>query len=190
MVGGMQAEAVAEANRGYQLDPLSPTITMNAGYVLAMAGRYEDGFTICSKVTQESPSFARAHYCLPYIYRAKGNYAKYVDEEKLYGRLSGSSDNIALADALAEGFHAGGWKSAGEKGIAELLKQRKTGYASPFEIAAYYAELGDKDRAFTWLDTAYEERAFEMESLKTHFALSSLRSDPRFAELVRKVGLP
>ena len=189
-VGGMPTEAAAEAHRGYELDPLAPSIAMNAGYALAQSGRYDEAFTICSKVTQEAPSFARAHHCLAYIYRAKENYAKYVEEEKLYAELSGSADNIALADALTEGFRTGGWKSALEKGIAELLKQRKSGYASPFDIAAYYAELGKKDQAFTWLDTAYKERAFEMESLKTHFALSPLRSDPRFAELVRKVGLP
>jgi hypothetical protein len=57
-------------------------------------------------------------------------------------------------------------------------------------IATLYADLGDKDQAFRWLNTAYQERDFWMAHLKTSFLLDPLRSDPRFAELVRKVGLP
>jgi len=77
-----------------------------------------------------------------------------------------------------------------QKGIEARLKERKSGYASPFEIAVFYTELGNRDQAFIWLDTAYREREFQMESLKTNFALGPLRSDPRFADLVKKVGLP
>jgi hypothetical protein len=70
------------------------------------------------------------------------------------------------------------------------LAQRKRAYASPFEIATYYAELGEKEPAFQWLDTAYREHDYGMETLKTDFKLDPLRSDPRFEELVRKVGIP
>ena len=69
-------------------------------------------------------------------------------------------------------------------------KQRKTGYSSAYEIATMYADLGDKDQAFRWLNTAYQERDWLLLGLKTDFAFDSIRSDPRFAELVRKVGLP
>jgi hypothetical protein len=64
------------------------------------------------------------------------------------------------------------------------------GYSSAYQIAILYADLDDKDRAFEWLNTAYQERDFNLLSLKTDFQLDPLRSDPRFAELVRKVGLP
>ena len=61
---------------------------------------------------------------------------------------------------------------------------------SAYEIATLYADLGDKDQAFQWLNTAYQERDSQLEDLKTEFLLDPIRSDPRFAELVRKVGLP
>jgi eukaryotic-like serine/threonine-protein kinase len=189
-LGGREEEAVAEAHRGYQLDSLSPDIAMNAGVALAWAGHYDEAFAICTKVIQETPSYARPHYCLSDIYWAQRNYPKYVEEEKLYGQFAGSPELAALGNALEQGLRAGGWKSAMEKGIAELQKQRKSGYASAFTIAAFYAELGDKDRAFEWLDTAYKERDYQMYGLRTHFALRSLHSDPRFAELVRKIGFP
>ena len=76
------------------------------------------------------------------------------------------------------------------KGIEVRLTQRKTGYYSAFWIATLYADLGDKDQAFRWLNTAYRERDSQLVNLKTDFLLDPLHSDPRFAELVHKVGLP
>lgn len=73
-----------------------------------------------------------------------------------------------------------------------LLAQRKAkaGYVSPYRIAQFYAELGDKELAFQWLNTAYQEHDFLLESIRTNFAFDSLRSDARYAGLVRKIGLP
>ena len=75
-----------------------------------------------------------------------------------------------------------------------LKAQRKTqpssAYGSAYTIAEFYAELGDKDQAFQLLNTAFQERDEGLMGLKTDFSLDPLRSDPRFAELVRKVGLP
>ena len=83
-----------------------------------------------------------------------------------------------------------GWNGALRKGIEARQAQRKTGYSSAYDIAGLYAELGDKDQAFRWLNTAYQERDWWLVGLKTDFLLDPIRSDPRFAELVRKVGLP
>jgi hypothetical protein len=91
---------------------------------------------------------------------------------------------------MEQGFRSAGWKGALSKGIETRKSQRKTGYSSAYDIAIMYADLGDKDQAFRWLNTAYQEREEGMLRLKTDFALDPLRSDPRFAELVRKVGLP
>ena len=83
-----------------------------------------------------------------------------------------------------------GWKGALTKGIETRQSQRKTGYLSAYVIAALYADLGHKDQAFRWLNTAYQERDTYLLGLKTDFLLDPVRSDPRFAELMRKVGLP
>ena len=68
--------------------------------------------------------------------------------------------------------------------------RRKAGFASGYLIATLYADLGDNDQAFRWLNIAYQEREWRLISLKTDFSFDSLRSDPRLAELMRKVGLP
>jgi hypothetical protein len=75
-------------------------------------------------------------------------------------------------------------------GIEAREAQRKSGYWSAYIISTLYADAGDKEQAFQWLNKAYEERDANIVGLKTDFLLDPLRSDPRFAELVRKVGLP
>src|ERR1039457_3864157 len=90
----------------------------------------------------------------------------------------------------SKAFVQGGWKGALTKGIEILQAQHKTGYSSAYWIAVLYADLGDKDQAFQWLNTAYEEHDLFLLRFRTKFALDPLRSDPRFAELARNVGLP
>jgi hypothetical protein len=106
------------------------------------------------------------------------------------GQLDGDPKDMEFASALEQGLHAGGWKEALTKGIDVRLAQRKAGYTSAYDIAVLYAGLGEKNEVFRWLTAAYEERDYQMESLRTDFRLDPVRSDPRFAELVRKVGLP
>jgi hypothetical protein len=78
------------------------------------------------------------------------------------------------------------------KGIEIALAQRKakTAYVSPYGIAQFYADLGDKEHAFEWLNVAYQEHALWLVTLRTDFMLDSVRPDPRYAELVRKISFP
>ena len=117
-------------------------------------------------------------------------YPQLVGEWKGYGQLSGDRRESDFASAMERGFRSGGWKGALTKGIEARQTQRKTGYSSAYQIAILYAELGDKDQAFRWLNTAYQERDTYLYGLRTDFLLAPLGSDARFAELVRKVGLP
>jgi len=97
-----------------------------------------------------------------------------------------------VAAALDDGFQSGGWPSALRKAIEASLAQRKakSGYVSPHNIATLYAEIGAKDDAFQRLDTAYRERDTGILALRTDFSVDGLRSDIRYAELLRKIGLP
>ncbi len=189
-IGGREQEALAETDRAHQLDPLSPIISSNVGLVQAMARKYDDAIATCQKLAAENPTFAQAHFCLIQAYWGKGMYAQVVEEYKLLGQLGGDPKDIEFASALEQGFRAGGWKGALTKGVEVRQAQRKASYSSAYDIAALYAGLGEKDEAFRWLNAAYEERDYQIESLRTDFRLDPVRSDPRFAELVGKVGLP
>ena len=190
MIGGRDQEALAEANRAHQLDPLSPTISTTVGEGHTMARQYDEAIVACKKAANENPTFAMAHFCLAQAYLGKRMYPQFIEEWKAYGQLSGDQNESDFASAMEQGFRSAGWKSALTKGIEIRQAQRKTGYYSPLVIATLYADLGDKEQAFRWLNTAYQERDWLLVGLKTNFLLDPLHSDPRFAELVRKVGLP
>ena len=117
-------------------------------------------------------------------------YLQAIEEFKVESQLSGNRNDSEYASAMEQGFRSAGWKGAVTKGIEARQAQRESGYSSPYDIAVLYAQLGDKDQALRWLNTAYQERDMYLIRLKTDFLLEPLGSDPRFAELVRKVGLP
>jgi serine/threonine protein kinase/tetratricopeptide (TPR) repeat protein len=190
-IGGREQEALAEANLAHQLDPLSPLISsFGFGGVHISARRYDEGIDACKKAANENPTFSVAHQCLVLAYWGKHMYPQVIEEWKTYGKLSGDRKESEFASALEQGFRSAGWKGALAKGIEIRQAQRKTGYSSAYGIAVLYADLGDKDQAFRWLSIAYQERDWFLEELKTDFLLDPIRSDPRFSELVRKVGLP
>ncbi len=190
-IGGRQQEALAEINRARQLDPLSPVIARELGGILGTARQYDEAIAICQKLAHDNPTFAIAHDCLAKAYWAKHMYAQVVEEFKIQGRLSGDPEQVEYADVLEMGFRSAGWKGALTKAIEFRQAERaKTGYFSAEEIAQLYSDLGDKDQAFRWLDIAYQEHDWLLIGLKTFFQFDPLRSDPRYTELVRKVGLP
>jgi tetratricopeptide (TPR) repeat protein len=190
MIGGREQDALAEVDHARQLDPLSPMISAAVGLIHIYARQYDEAIVVCKKVANENPTFALAHACLLIAYWGKRMYAQVIEEKKAYGQLSGDRTESETASAMEQGFRSGGWKGALTKAIEIRKAHRKTGYTSGYAIAQGYANLGDKDQAFRWLNTAYQERDCLLVSLKTDFLLDPLRSDPRFAELVRKVGLP
>jgi len=189
-IGGREQEALAEINRAHQLDPLSPVIGGVVGLIHTLARQYDETVAVCKKVVSEDPTYALAHRNLAYAYWGKRMYPQVIEEWKAFGQLSGDRNDSEFASAMEQGFRSAGWKGALTKGIEIRQAQRKTGYSSAYNIAALYADLGDKDQAFRWLNTAYQERDWGLVGLKTNFLFDPIRSDPRFAELVRKVGLP
>jgi serine/threonine protein kinase len=190
MIGGRKEDAFSESNRARQLDPLSPTIGFESGLIHIMARQYDDAVAICKKVASENPTFAPARYCLGKAYWGKRMFPQTIEEFKTSGQLSGDRNESEFASALDKGFRSSGWKAALTEGIAIGQSQRKNGYFPAYTIGQLYADLGDKDQAFHWLNIAYQERDFFLFGLMTDFLLDPLHSDPRFGELVRKVGLP
>ena len=190
MIGGREALAIAEAQRAHQLEPLTPSTGFQLGYVRIWTREYDEAVAECKKVTNDNPTFALAHLCLAQAYWGKRLYPQVIEEWKIYGQLSGDTEESEFASALEQGFLSEGWKGALTKGIQIRETQRKSSYWSAYAIGSLYADLGDKSKAFQWLNTAYDERDASLLGLKTDYLLDPVRTDPRFAELVRKVGVP
>lgn len=190
MIGGRDALAIAEAQRAHQLDPLTPSTGFQLGFVHLWTHQYDDAITECKKVSADDATFALAHLCLAQAYWGKRNYSQVIDEWKTYGQLSGDQEESQFASALEQGFHSEGWKGALAKGIQAREAQRNSGYWSAYTIGSLYADFGDKNKAFEWLETAYQERDANLLGLKTDFLLDPLHGDARFVDLAKKVGLP
>jgi TolB-like protein len=189
-IGGREQEALAEIDRAHLLDPTSLTILRVKGSVLVAARRYDDAIAVCGQLLVDNPTFNLAHDCLGYAYWGKRMIPQVMEQWRVYCDHTGNKVDVAFGDAVERGFRTDGWRGALTEGIKDRLIQRQTGYSSPYEIARLYAGLGDTDKAFEWLNTAYRDHDFLLTELNTAFELDNLRSDPRFPELVRKVGLP
>jgi len=191
-IGGRDEQAIAEILRAQQLDPASPIITVATGFLRIAARQYDQGIEVCRKMVDENPTFAPAHSCLAEGYWAKRMYPQVIEQYKLHSQLSGNEDFSHFVSALEEGFRSAGWRGALRKDIEVWMVIRKKRYASAYGIARLYTELGDKDGAFRWLDTAYQEHDPDLVGfgVKTDFVFDALRSDPRYANLLRRIGLP
>jgi TolB-like protein len=190
MIRGREQEALAEVNRAHELDSQSPVISRVVASVRVSARQYDEAIAICARLANENPTFAIAHDCLAYAYWGKRMYPQVVEEWRAYGQLTDDLHDSEFAAALEQGFRSADWKGALTGAIAFRQAQRKNGYYSALIIARFYADLGDRDQAFHWLNIAYQEHDWLLIGLNTYFQLDPLRSDPRFADLVRKVGLP
>jgi eukaryotic-like serine/threonine-protein kinase len=191
-IGGRAQEALDEANRAQELDPLSPVIGITQVEAYYYNRQFDKAIEISNKAIADNPNFGVARVWLGNSLRAEHKYPEAIQEWKTAAQLMGDKNEAEFTAALDAGFRSGGWPSALRKGIEVYLAQRKAkrGYVSPFQIAEVYADLGDKDHAFEWLNTAYQERDLWLTSLPTEPWIDSLRSDPRYAELVRKIGFP
>ena len=191
-IGGRAQEAIDEANRARQLDPLSPIIAHAQAENYIYAHQFDKTIELYTKLLADNPTFGPAHLGLSTAYLGEHQYQKSIQEFQSAAQTVGDKSMAEVAAAMDAGFRSGGWPAAVQRGIEVSLAQRKakTGYAAPYGIAQAYAYLGDKDRAFEWLNTAYQEHDVLLVGLRTDFSFDSLHSDPRYAELVRKVGFP
>lgn len=185
---GRPEEALAFAERARHLDPVSPNAQMNLGIVLYFARRYDEAITEVEETLELAPDFGPAHVMLGRIYDAKGMPDRAVEElERAQGLLGPRPDVITP--------HAYVLARAGRRREALAMTDRLRRFTkprdpSPFRIAMVHIGLGDTDRAFEWLQKAFEARDWQMALLKVEPAFDALRSDPRFAALVERVGLP
>jgi serine/threonine protein kinase/tetratricopeptide (TPR) repeat protein len=191
-VPSRQQEAIEEAKKAHDLDPLSLIAAFSICEAYGSAHQFDKAADACKQVIAENPNFGRAHTGLAEACWAQRKYPEAIEEFKIGSQFEGDKNYIEWANAMATGFRSGGWSGALRKGLEVLLAQRsaKTEYVSPYGIAEVYAQLGDRDHAFQWLNTAYQEHDGGLAGLQTDFMLDSLHSDPRYAELVRRIGFP
>jgi serine/threonine protein kinase/tetratricopeptide (TPR) repeat protein len=183
---GRPTEALVQIKRAQELDPLSINFRFGEGAALYNAHRFDEAITQLQHVTEMQPDFSFAHYYLGVSYAMKGMYAEAIVEYQKFSSLE--EPTTSLQAYLGYTYAMSGQR---DKALA-ILKTLKTtkDYVSPAELAILYTGLGDKDGAFQELERAYAVHDLQMKYLKVEPHYDSLRSDPRFKDLMRRVGLP
>jgi TolB-like protein/predicted Ser/Thr protein kinase len=184
---GRRAEALAELAKLREVNPAWSSDEESAIYYHLRD--YQAMMEVSRKQVASHPNDWLGHYFIGVGYEGSGRRLEAIPEYQKAVELShGDTDPTA---ALAHAYAASGRRAEAEKILHDLLRQSKTAYVSPYMIATIYAGLGDKERAFEFLEKAYQERSSDIPYfLKADLRVDTLRSDPRFQGLLRRVGLP
>jgi tetratricopeptide (TPR) repeat protein len=189
MMMGRFDQAAVEIRRASELDPLSLIINADLSAPLFFARQYDRATDSLVKTLEMDPNFALAHGRLGLAYQHMGMYEEAIAEYQRVIELSGSrADNPAMLAALAGAYAVSGRKDQARDILHRLKEQSQREYVSPCDIAEIHAALGEKDHAFEWLEKAYEARSSDLRFLKVSQLMDSLRLDPRFQDLLRRVG--
>ena len=184
---GRHAEAVAEIRRAQELDPLSLPIGVGVGWHFFLTRQYDRAIAEYQGALEMEPNFYMAHLWLGLAYAHKGMLAEALAEYRRATELSGGSPLTLAAQGHAHALL--GERQEARKLLDELQELSEERYVSPYYIAAVHTALGQRDEAFVWLDLACENRSEGMVWIKVDPTFDTLRSSPRFAALMRRVGL-
>jgi adenylate cyclase len=179
-------ESLSEMKRAGELDPLSAGITNDVGFPLTLQAKYEAAKEQARLAMELDSNFYLAHWALGWMDIEAGNFSAAIPQIE---RARVTDSPPFVAGWLGYAYAATGERGKAEAMIAELNQMSSRRFVSPFCIAIIYLGLGDKERALNGLEKAYEARLQWLTFLKVDRVFDPLRADPRFIELLKKVGL-
>ena len=184
---GRKEEALAESRRAQELDPLSISTQLTAGFVLYFAREYDKSIEQCRSALELDPNSAGVYDCMGSSYLAEGMYEQAIAGFQKASNLS-NNDPVRLT-GLGEAYALAERKSDARRVLEQLRQLSRHAYLPPYFFARIYGALGENDEAFSWLENAFGEHDVYLAWLKVDAAIDPLRNDPRFPELLRRVGL-
>ena len=186
---GRADEGLAETKRAVELDPLSLEIRWDRWLLLYLTGQYDGALEQCRKIEELYPTIEYGHLYCGDAEVQKGNLVEAIRELQEAVTLS-EGRNARTVAHLAYAYALAGRRNDAQNLLAKLLEMSKQRYIHPVLVARVYAGLGQKQDAFEWLEKAYQVHGRDLLELKYDPRFGSLRSDPRFNDLLRRIGLP
>ena len=190
---GRHGEAMSEIMRAHDLDPFSPAVNMNLALRYVEVRQYENAITQFKKTIELEPNYPFPYLFLGFVYAHLGSFEESIDNF-MKGEVLVKAQTPESAQRWAEAFRlavrTGGAAGYWRKVLEYDLDAYSRGVGSETSIAGDYARLGENDKAFEWLEKAYSTRNTDITYLKIDPSMDNLVSDPRFADLLRRVGLP
>lgn len=181
-------EAIAEAREAVRLDPVSMVAEANLAILYSNAGRHDEALAACQKALQLEPTLARPYDDLGRILLEKGNFSEAIAAQQKAVSLSNRS--ARCLSSLGYGYGVTGQLNLAREILAELEGMSKQGYIASSDLAIVHAGLGERDQAIAWLERACEERDSHLPHLNVDPRLKSLRREPRFEVLLRRIASP
>ena len=186
---GRNDQSIAEAKRAQQADPLSGFANFNVGGALVFARQWDPAIEQLHRAIEVDPTFWFSHCFLGRAYEQKGKLPEAIAE--FQRALELEEDNAEIWSGLGHAYALSGKRAEAQKVLEHLKGVSAHSWVAPYNIAVIYAGLGEKEQAFAFLDQAYKDRSYYLPTyLATDARIDSLRSDPRFVELRKRVGLP
>ena len=184
---GKPMEGVAEMKLAQQLDPVNPPINVDLCLPYYLARQYDQSIAQARKAVEMFPNFFLPHMALGEALFEKGDYSTAIEE--LQKAKAMESTPLPIGN-LGYAYAKSGRKDEARKLLAGLKEQSKARYVASYWIALIHAGLDEKEDAFAWLEKAYQERSWWLVWIKMDPKVDSLRSDPRFTDLMRRIGFP
>jgi len=184
---GRHDEALAEMERAHRLDPLSPLSGALHGQSLYLARRYPEAVEHLRRQLEINPEFWLSLLMLGRSYERMGSYEEALAAFRRAGEIGGTTEPLSLSGYT---YAVSGRKAEAERTLHELMTRGERSYVPPYNVALVYHGLGDTDAALKWLERAYEEHDVRLIFLGVEPKWDGLRADPRFADLIKRVGLP
>src|SRR5712692_8431786 len=181
-------EALIEAKRAQELDPLSLAISQNVSQTYLARGDVNSAIVAARKIIELDPRYPRGHMYLGFAYLKQGNYADANAE--LRKAVDLPERDRSVPGALGYGYAVSGRRVEALAILKELEEKYGRHEAVGQDLAAVYAGLGDKDQAFAWLEKDFQARSGLLPRVRWYVPYESLRSDPRYTDLLRRMGLP
>jgi adenylate cyclase len=183
---GATREAIAEARRSRELDPLSPLFGANVGWFYYLDHQYGQAEVECRKAIEMEPNYAWGHNCLGSVYLQTGRNQEALAE--LQQGFALSQHGVMELMYVGHGFGVSGARDRAQKVLDEMKELSRRRYVPPEYIAVVYESLGDRDTAFQWFEKAIGERSMHS-WVYPDPRQDPFRSDPRFKDLMRRMGL-